>query len=240
MGSSSHATLSWRRRRCCSWNRSFSRSSVFGRQPLSRKQRFVEAELAQIADAHRVEDAVKMVDLVLHHARVEAFHLALEAPTALIEAAVAKPLPAWHPAAHAGNGEAAFPALLDLAAHRLEARIDEHGVGHFLNPGIARVGAHAEDHHPLEDADLRRGEPGAGEVRHGVAHIGEQRFQLRGIETGQLDRALEQAWIAHTKNFADHAHSLATMRRTRAIASLSTAAMRSSGTARSLSPRPAA
>src|SRR6185503_18636550 len=42
--------------------------SVFLRQLLPREQRFVEAESREIADPHRVEHAVEVVDLVLHHA----------------------------------------------------------------------------------------------------------------------------------------------------------------------------
>ncbi len=99
---------------------------------------------------------------------------------------------------------------------------------------------HAEDHHAQADADLRRGEPGAVEVRHGVAHVGQQGLELRRAEGPHFLRALEKPWIAHAQNFPDHLQSCSMMRRTRPIASSSTAPILSSGTARWLSPRPAA
>ena len=37
-------------------------------QRLAWKQRLVETEVAHVADAHRIEDAVQMIDLVLDHA----------------------------------------------------------------------------------------------------------------------------------------------------------------------------
>ena len=61
------------------------RGLVFLRERLAGKQRFVEAEAREVADAHGVEHPVEVVHLVLHYAGVEAFHLALEAPALLIE-----------------------------------------------------------------------------------------------------------------------------------------------------------
>jgi hypothetical protein len=43
-------------------------------QLLSRKEFFVEAELSQVVDAHRIEDAVQMINLVLDHTCVKAAH----------------------------------------------------------------------------------------------------------------------------------------------------------------------
>ncbi len=47
-----------------------------------------EAEIAQIADAQRVEHAVEVIHLVLHHSRVKITYAALEEPAVLIVAAV--------------------------------------------------------------------------------------------------------------------------------------------------------
>ena len=54
------------------------------------KQRVLVAEMAQVRDAHRIEDAVEMVDLVLHDARVESLDGALERPSFQVEAAIAQ------------------------------------------------------------------------------------------------------------------------------------------------------
>src|SRR6185436_3536704 len=117
---------------------------VFLRQLLPREQRFVEAEAGEIADAHRVEHAVEVVDFVLDHTGMEVLHLALERLAVLVEPGIAQALEARHPAAHAGHRQAALPAFLDLVGERLEHRVDQHRVRHFLDAGIARVGLHAE------------------------------------------------------------------------------------------------
>src|SRR5436190_14828858 len=140
-------TCSWfsgrrspRRRPYCSSSRNCSPPSVFLRQRLSWKQRFVEAELGEVADPHRVEDAVEVVDFVLHDTSVEIRRLALEWAAVLVKAAIAQTLVARHDAAHAGHGQAAFPALLHLRVEQREDRIDEDGVVHRLLVGIAGIG----------------------------------------------------------------------------------------------------
>src|SRR5688500_8996467 len=46
---------------------------VFGRKLDAGEERVVEAEAREVADAHRVEHPVEVIDLVLHYASVEAF-----------------------------------------------------------------------------------------------------------------------------------------------------------------------
>ena len=87
---------------------------LLGRKFLPREQRLIEAEFREIADPHRVEDAVEVVALVLHHARVKSLDRALEAVAVLVKAGVAQTAPARHPAAHSRDREAAFPALFDF------------------------------------------------------------------------------------------------------------------------------
>src|SRR6185312_10674046 len=79
------------------------------------EQLFVEAELGEVGHPLRVEDAVQVVALVLHHARVETLGLALDGLAVLVVARVAQPRVARHEAPHAGHRKTAFPALLDLA-----------------------------------------------------------------------------------------------------------------------------
>jgi hypothetical protein len=61
-----------------------------------------------------------------------------------------------------------------------------------------------EDHDAQADADLRRREAGACRSDHRLAHVGEQRVELRRAEALDLGRADEQPRIAHAKNVADH------------------------------------
>src|SRR5687768_6664325 len=108
------------------------------RQRLAWKQRVIETEPGEVTNAHRVQDAVEVIALVLHHAGVKAGDLAHEALAALVVPGVFEPRVAGYPAAHAGNGKAALPARFHVVAERAESRIDEHGIGHFLDVGIAR------------------------------------------------------------------------------------------------------
>src|SRR5438105_3913129 len=99
----------------------------------------------------------------------------------------------------------------------------------------------AENDDAQPDADLRRGEAGSVQMRHGVAQVGEQPLQFWRAETLHLHGLLKQPRIAHAQYVPDHCRqSLSMIFRTRPIASSSTAPMRSSGTERRLSPRPAA
>src|SRR2546430_1058551 len=241
-------TCSWSRARrsriprpCCSWSRICSRGLLFSRQLLPRKQRFVEAEAGEVADPHRVEDAVEVVAFVLHHPGVKTLHLAFEKVSYFVKPLVAQRAPARHPAAHPRHREATFPGFLHFGRELLEHRVDQHGIGHFLRVRVARVGMHSENDDAQPGADLRRGEAGAIQVRHGVAQVLQQLCQLRRPELFYWDGNLPQPRVSHAQHFADHCRqSLSMMLRTRPIASSSTAPMRSSGTARRLSPRPAA
>ena len=73
------------------------------RQVSAREQLFVETELRQVADAHWVEDAVEVVDLVLHHAGMEALHGSFEPLAVLVEARVLQFPVARNPAAIPGT-----------------------------------------------------------------------------------------------------------------------------------------
>ena len=89
-----------------------------------------------------------------------------------------------HHAAQARHRQAAFPVIFQLVRERREHRIDEHGVRNFLGLRVARVQRHPENHHLQADAYLRRGQTGPGEMRHGVAHVRQERLQL-----GRVDRS---------------------------------------------------
>src|ERR1700722_20311807 len=114
-------------RRCCTYNRSDSRrpccagplESVVP-ELLSRKQGVGEAELAHIADSARVENPIQVIHLVLHHARVEIAHRAVDGPALRVDAGVAQVPIARHQTAQTGHGEASLPAFLDVLAERRE------------------------------------------------------------------------------------------------------------------------
>src|SRR2546422_4477939 len=103
-------------RPCCSWSRTCSRGLPFSRQLLPRKQRLVEAEAGEVADPHRVEDAVEVVAFVLHHPGVKTLHLAFKKVSFFVKPLVAPRAPARHPAAHPRHREATFPAFLPFVA----------------------------------------------------------------------------------------------------------------------------
>ncbi len=84
------------------------------------KQHAGEAELAEVADPHRIQRADQVVALVLHHAGMEAVGHALDRLALQIEAAVADARMARHHAAQAGHRQAALPVLLHLVGQRLD------------------------------------------------------------------------------------------------------------------------
>src|SRR4051812_17086499 len=173
---------------------------------------------------------------------MKAGYLAHEALAVLVVAGVFEPGVARHPAAHAGDGEAAFPALLHVIGERGDDGVDEDGVGDFLDIGVARIRVHAEEDDAKEHADLRRGEAGAVEMRHGVAHVLQQFGEFGSFKGFDRLRNLPEARIAHAEDVSNHfcPQNFSRMRRTRPMATSRTSPILSSGTARALSPRPAA
>src|SRR4051812_28912939 len=116
-------------RRCCasrrhSTRRCASTASILDcRDP--RKQHVGETEAPEIADTHRVENAVEMIALVLHDARVKALDVALDDRARRVETAIAQSPKAGHDAAQPRNRQAALPPVLELVGQRDQYRIDE-------------------------------------------------------------------------------------------------------------------
>src|SRR5262245_5937356 len=73
---------------------------------LPREELLVEAQLRKVGHALRIQDAIEVVALVLHDARMEAVRLALERIALDVEAGIAQLRVAGHDAAHAGHREA--------------------------------------------------------------------------------------------------------------------------------------
>src|SRR5205085_2791062 len=67
-----------------------------------------EAEAAHVGHAHGIQDAIEVVDLVLHHAGVEPFGHAVDGLAVLVEAGVAQLEVARHDPAHARHREASL------------------------------------------------------------------------------------------------------------------------------------
>src|SRR6266446_313771 len=66
---------------------------------LSGKQRIVEAELGQIANAARIQDPVEMVHFVLYHPGMKVLDRAVDGPTGGVEAGIAQiSIPRYEPA----------------------------------------------------------------------------------------------------------------------------------------------
>jgi hypothetical protein len=86
-------------------------------------------------------------------------------------------------------------------------------------PGSAGSPA-AEDHHAQADADLRRGKSRAIQLRHRVAHVLQQRLQIRSYAQGSTPtERCSRRGSPHAQHVADHAAaSCSRMRRTRCIA----------------------
>ena len=77
-----------------------------------------ETKLPHIEYTLRVKNAVEMVAFMLHHARMKACGLNINAITARIETAIADCAIARHQAAHAGHAETAFPAIFSGCVQR--------------------------------------------------------------------------------------------------------------------------
>ena len=81
----------------------------------------VEAEVTEVGDPHRVENAIQMIVFVLDDPGVKARGLTLDHGPVAIHAAVADPPGARHDGAQLRDRQATFPARNDLLANRLDA-----------------------------------------------------------------------------------------------------------------------
>ncbi len=197
---------------------------------------------------HRIEDAVEVIALVLHDARVKAFGDALDALSLEVVSAVTQLPHPRHDAAQAGDGQAPLPALFRLGRQWFEHRIDEDRAGHRVGVRITRV-AHrririAEDDETQRHADLGRGEPRATGRLHRLEHVADERTQLGRAEIANGLRHPQKARIAHAQDLANHAQAPPTnairMRTARVTATLITRSSSSRRMASLLVPKPAA
>src|SRR6185312_1113670 len=96
----------------------------------------LEAEVPQVAQALRIENAVEVIDLVLHHPGVETLDRAIDGRALEVVAAIAQPPEARDESPQAGHGKTSFPAFILLVTERRQLGIDEHGVGDRRHLGV--------------------------------------------------------------------------------------------------------
>jgi hypothetical protein len=118
----------------------------------------------------------------MNDARVKPLDRAVDALPELVEATIAQARVARHEPAHSGHAETPFPPRFALVAHDFELGIHEHGQRHGPGLGVARVVVDLEYDDAQQHADLDGREPCAVVGAHGVEHVGDERFELRGRE----------------------------------------------------------
>src|SRR4029077_1613139 len=121
----------------------------------------LESKVSQIPDPLGEENAIEVVELVLHHAGVKALYGALDLRAVLVEATIVQATIARHETAHPRHRQASFPTLILLGSERRHKWIHQHGVGHGRDVRIARVVVELEYHHAATDPDLRGRDTGA-------------------------------------------------------------------------------
>ena len=84
-------------------------------------QRILESKAGHVLDPLRKQNAVQMVDFMLHDAGMEALHGALEELSLSVQAAVVQAPVARHHAAQTRHGQTAFPALFHFRAQAAQA-----------------------------------------------------------------------------------------------------------------------
>jgi hypothetical protein len=95
--------------------------SVVGRG-VAGKKHVLKTELAEIADPHRIQDAVQVIALVLDHTGVEIRDGPVDAAPVCVEPCVAQLPEPRHQPPHPRDGEAAFPPVLQFVGKRFEHR----------------------------------------------------------------------------------------------------------------------
>ncbi len=140
-----------------------------------------------------------MVVFVLDHPGVEAGDGPFDGLPVAIDAPIAHAGRAGHRGTQAGDRQAALPAQDAVLGQQFDLGVDEHGV---VEPGILRVvalalGRDAEDEQAQRHMHLRRGQPDAGRVLHGLHHVGDEPPDFRRTGIGNRVAAAQQHGVAH-------------------------------------------
>jgi len=145
----------------------------------ARKELSGKSEFREISDARRIKDAVEVVYLMLHDARVKSSDRSIDFLAAFVKATISQVPIARHKTTHARHRETSLPVVFHLLwGDRFELGIDQHSIGYVLGVRIPWIAADAEDHDTLQDSDLRRCETRTVQCRHGVAHVLQECIQV--------------------------------------------------------------
>ena len=151
-----------------------------------------------------------MVVLVLQHHGEETARLARHGLPMLVDALVPDPGGTRHGAAQAGNRQASLGLYRDLLADRGDHRIDQrrHRARRIVGAGAA-LRRHAVDEQPQRHMHLRRRQPRAGGVVHGLDHVRDQRADPGCGGILDRPRLRQQDRVTHTGDLQQgHAHVL--------------------------------
>ena len=142
------------------------------------------------------QHAVEVIDLVLHGPRLEARQLGAVGPAVAVQGFERHGEGALDITVDIGDGETAL-LRLRLAGTFDDLGIDEH----------ERLLVDLDHGEPFAASDLRRGEPDAARVMHGLEHVGDEAAQLVG-HLGDRRRRLTQNRVAQDSDVED-AHGAA-------------------------------
>src|SRR5579862_4949277 len=165
-------------------------------------KRVLEAEVAQIPHPLREEDAVEMIDFMLHDPRMESLDAAIDRRPVQVEPLITDPAVARHQAAHPRDREASLPPLILLGVERHDKRVDEDRIWDRRDVRIARIVFELEDHRPQAHSDLRRCDTRTMQRAHGLVHVGNQLGELC-IEARYRVCNLAQQRLTHLQNPPD-------------------------------------
>lgn len=166
------------------------------------------AEVRPVLDAHRIDDAFQVVKLMLHHSGMKPFGFSLDGLAVKTKAGVVNSPGTRHNPAHAGDGEAPFPAVLPIISgafdEQFNGRVDEHGLRHRRRIRVAARRFKTKTNDAFTHAHLRRGNADAALGMHGVPHIRNELSESGAPEIPNRQRLLHEHGFPKTHDFQNH------------------------------------
>lgn len=166
------------------------------------------AEVRPVLDAHRIDDAFQVVKLMLHHSGMKPLGFSLDGLAVKSKAGVVNSPGTRHNPAHAGDGEAPFPAVLPIISGAIDKQfdggVDEHGLRHRRCIRVAARGFKAKTNDAFTHAHLRRGNADAALGMHGVPHIRNELSESGAPEIPNRQRLLHEHGFPKTHDFQNH------------------------------------
>ena len=143
------------------------------------------------------QDAVEMIDLVLHAGREQALAGEILLHAVAVEVTHRHPGRARHVGIMLGQRQAAF-----LVGHVLVGGLDDLGIGHQERAGLGVLAVDVEHDDALQYVDLRSGEADAGRRVHRLQHVVHELAHV-GIDGGHGLGLLLEAWIGRGEDRLD-------------------------------------